>query len=69
VDPGSEGRQMSVVCRGGVTDAPLAPGVHVAQVVRHLDDVVRRHVEVVPEQMVVGRLGCPLDALVAGQVE
>ena len=60
---------MSVVGRGGVADAPLAPGVDVAEVVGHLDDVVRRHVEVVPQQVVVGGLGRPLDPLVTGQVE
>jgi hypothetical protein len=48
---------MAVVGRRRVGDAPLAPGVHVAEVVGERLQLVRAQIVVVPEHVVAGGLG------------
>ena len=64
-----EGCEVGVVGGRGVGDAPLAAGVHVAQVVRQGLQLVGGQLVVVPEQVVPRRLGRPLDGLVGRQEE
>ena len=60
VVPGPGRGQVGVVRRGRVGDAPLAPGVQVAQVVGHLLQVVRFETVIVPQKVVTRGSAGPL---------
>ena len=69
VVPGPDGHQVGVVGGGGDGDRPGAPGVGVAQLVGQLLQLVSIEVVVIPEDVVVTRPACALNALVRTKVE